>query len=73
VHRHVVVVDGVREPRGDLDGRVELQAAADAPPDPAPLQERRRLDRAAAHEHVLGPDEEVLGRAVGSCAGTGRR
>ena len=39
---------------------------------PAALQEGRALDGPAAHDHVVGPDLEVLVRAVGAALATER-
>ena len=59
VHRHVAVVDRVIEACRDLHRRVHLQAVADVAADAAALQQRGRLGRARAHEHVVGADRRV--------------
>src|SRR4029453_13037101 len=60
VHRHVAVVERMPEPCRDLDRGVQLQPRADVRADTAALQERRRLDRTATDEDVLGPDQHVF-------------
>ena len=55
-------VQRVAEVGGQLDGRVHGERRADAAAQAGALQERRRLDRATAHEHVTGVDGDRRAR-----------
>ena len=65
MHGYVAVIDRRIETGRDLDRRVHLQAPADIRTDAAALQQRGRLGRAPANEHVVGAHEQPARRAVG--------
>ena len=65
VHRHVAMIERMAEARRDLDRGVQLQSDADLLANPAALEQGGRLDRAGAHEDVVGVDRQVVCVPVG--------